>query len=109
MSGLRELEHMIRYRYPARVACWALALVLYPAAVIRAEDPPVTLSVLGAVDGQMKLLAETAMVSTDVTVESIATTATTGTFRVSPLRDSAGHLFAVALTLPASAAAATTS
>ena len=73
-----------------------LALLVQPIVVLRAVDPPV--SILGAADGQVKLLAETAQVSTDITVESTATTETKGTFRVSPLRDAAGHLFPVTLT-----------
>src|SRR3954469_23851948 len=99
---------MIRNRVFLRAACGALALL--PVVTLGAVDPP--LSILGAADGQVKLLAETAQVSATITVESSATTGTTGTFRVSPLRDSAGHLFPVTLSagapsrLPAPSASA---
>ena len=89
---------MIRNRLLLRLAAGVLAVLVQPL-VLRAVDP--SLSILGAADGQMKLLAETAQVSTDITVESNAATETKGTFRVSPLRDAAGHLFPVTLTAAA--------
>ena len=87
---------MIRNRLARRAAYGVLALLVQPIVVFGAANR--LLSILGAADGQMKLLAETAQVDTDITIESNAATETKATFRVSPLRDAAGHLFPVTLT-----------
>ena len=101
---------MIRYRFVLRAACCALTVLFQPTVMRGAEDPLRALSILGAADGQVKLLAETSEVAADIIVESLAATETKGTFRVSPLRDSAGHLFPMnAQALGTLAAGATTS
>ena len=87
---------MIRNRLARRAAYGVLALLVQPIVVFGAANP--LLSILGAADGQMKLLAETAQLDTDITIESNAATEMKATFRVSPLRDAAGHLFPVTLT-----------
>jgi hypothetical protein len=60
--------------------------------VARAQDKPPMLTVLGAPDGHVKLLANTSQIKTTLTVESTASQPIDVSVRVGPFRDAAGRL-----------------
>src|SRR5262245_26719125 len=71
----------------------ALTLAVCGDRLAVAQTNPPTLTVLGATDGQVKILADTAQVATTLVIESVVDKAVTASVRVSPFRDSAGNLY----------------
>src|SRR5262245_34947582 len=69
-----------------------LALAVLGDRLATAQTDPPTLTVLGATEGQFKILADTAQVATTLVIESVADKAVTASVRVGPFRDAAGHL-----------------
>ena len=68
-------------------------------AVVRADD--ITVIVLGAADGQLKVLSNTGTVATPLLVESTSKTDIDISVRASPFRDGAGRVYPSELTLVA--------
>ena len=59
---------------------------------VRAQDKPREISVLGATDGRVKLLATTSTINMTLTIESTTAESLDVSVRASPLRDASGRL-----------------